>query len=133
MQNFGTILSDGIRHDWETLKTGFIKLFPEDRSLIDLSILQMTQNSNKIVLYFFKQKNASLNDTVDENLLLAIGENGLKPDIRKIVINKEAKSFADLRHAASIARHSLAVPVNTLQSLKETMVSEMQALKPFLH
>ena len=90
----------------------------------------MTQNTNETVLYFLSklQKNASLNDTIDENLLLAIGVNSLKPDIRKIVINKELKSFADLRHAASIAKHSLAVPVNTLQSLKE-----MQALKPFLH
>ena len=124
-------LSDDIRHDWEKLKASFIKRFTEDRSLIDLSILQMTQNSNETVLEFLSKlkKNASLNDKIDENLLLAIGINGLKPDIRKIVINKEPKSFADLRHAASIAEKSLAVPVNTLQSLQETMVSEMQALR----
>ena len=66
---------------------------------------------------------------IDENLLLAIGINGLKPDIRKIVINKEPKTFADLRHATSIAEKSLAVPINTLQSLQETMVTELQTLR----
>ena len=87
----------------------------------------MTQNSNETVLEFLSklQKNASLNDKIDENLLLAIGI----ADIRKIVINKEPKSFSDLRHAASIAEKLLAVPVNTLHSLQETMVLEMQALR----
>ena len=124
-------LPDETRNDWDKLKASFTKRFTEDRNLIDLSILQMTQNSNETVLEFLSklQKNAALNDKIDENLLLAIGINGLKPDIRKIVINKEPKSFADLRHAASIAEKSLAVPVNTLQSLQETMVSEMQTLR----
>ena len=124
-------LTEEVKNDWDKLQTSFTKRFTEDRHLIDLSILQMTQSSSETVLDFLSklQRNAILNDKIDENLLLAIGINGLKPDIRKIVINKEPKSFADLRHAASIAEKSLAVPVNTLQSLQETMVSEMQTLR----
>ena len=111
-------LTEEVKNDWDKLQTSFTKRFTEDRHLIDRSILQMTQSSSETVLDFLSklQRNAILNDKIDENLLLAIGINGLKPDIRKIVINKEPKSFADLRHAVSIAEKSLAVPVNTLQS-----------------
>ena len=124
-------LPEDIKHNWEQLKANFLRRFTEGRNLIDFSILQTAQNNSESVLDFLSklQKNAMLNDKIDENLLLAIGINGLKPDIRKIVINKEPKTFADLRHAASIAEKSLAVPINTLQSLQETMVTELQTLR----
>ena len=78
-------LSDGIRQDWDKLKSYFIKRFTEDKSVIDLSILQMTQNANETVLDHLSklQKTATLNEKIDENVLVAIAINGLKPEIRK--------------------------------------------------
>ena len=80
----------------------------------------MTQNANETVLDYLSklQKTAALNEKIDENLSLAIAINGLKPETRKSVINTKPKTFAELRHAASIADTSISVPVNTIQSLQ---------------
>lgn len=113
-----------------------MKRFTEDKTVIDLSILQMSQSVNESVLDYLSklQKSAVLNEKVDENVLLAIAINGLRPEIRRIVINKEPKNFAELRHhSATIAETSVSVPENTIQTLHETMVSEIQTLKEQLN
>ena len=51
----------------------------------------------------------------------------------KIAINKEPKTFAKLRHAASIAETSISVSVNTIQSLQDKMAAEMQTLRQQIH
>ena len=49
------------------------------------------------------QKTTAFNEKIDDNLLLAITVNGLKPDIGRIIINKGPKMFVELRYATSIA------------------------------
>ena len=128
-------LSDSIKNNWQSLEAAFKQRFTEDRDTLDLSILQINQSVNETVLDYLcrLQKNAALNPKVDEDLLLAIAVNGLRSEIRQIVINKEPKNFADLRRFATIAEKSIAAPVNTIQSLHETMINEIQTLKDQIH
>ena len=128
-------LSDSIRNNWQSLETAFKQRFTEDRDTLDLSILQISQSVTETVLDYLcrLQKKAALNPKVDDNLLLAIAVNGLRSEIRRIVINKEPKNFADLRRYATIAEKSIASPVNTIQSLHDTMINEIQTLKDQIH
>ena len=66
-------------------------------------------------------------------MLSAIAVNGLRSEIRQIVINKEPDNFADFRRYATIAEKSITAPKNTIQSLHETMINEIQTLKNQIH
>ena len=124
-------LSESTRNNWTALEAAFKFRFIEDKDTLDLSILQISQSVNESVLEYLSklQKSAALNPKVDENLLLAIAVNGLRSEIRQIVINKEPKNFADLRRYATTAEKSITSPISSIQSLHETMINEIQTLK----
>ena len=102
---------------------------------MDLSILQINQSVNETALDYLcrLQKNAALNPKLDDYLLLAKAVNGPCSEIRQIVINKEPKDFADLRRYSTIAEKSITALINTIQSLHETLVNEIQTLKDQVH
>ena len=125
-------LPDDVRSNWEVLKEAFLKRFSAENTQNDLSILQISQSETESVNDYLSkiQKSAAFNDKLNTELLVAIAVNGLKTEIRKIVLNKEPKSIEQVRHAATLAEKSLNLPsITSINTLKDTMVNEIQTLR----
>ena len=80
-------ITDGILNQIRLLHNrsdfSFVKRFTEIKRVI--AFFQMTENSNETVLEYLStlRKTATLNETLDENMLLAIATYDFKPEIKK--------------------------------------------------
>jgi hypothetical protein len=53
--------------------------------------------------------------------------NGLKPELKTIVMTKEPKNVEELRHCATLAEK--AISSNTVNTISQTVLEEIQTLK----
>ena len=98
--------------------------------MLDLSILQTMQGPcGNVREYLTRLVQSATNRNISEQVLLAVGINGLRPDIRKMVMNKEPTNIEELRHSAMLAEKSAVTGDNTLQSAVNVMQSDLQAIK----
>jgi len=123
-------LAPEITNNLQRFKTAFLKRFTENERMLDLSILQTMQGPCENVReYLTRLAQTATNKNISEQILLAVGLNGLRPDIRKIVMNKEPANIEELRHHAILAEKSAVTGDNTLQSAVNVMQSDLQAIK----
>jgi hypothetical protein len=123
-------LAPEITNNLQRFKAAFLKGFTENERMVDLSILQIMQgpceNERE---YLTRLAQTAANKNILEQILLAVGINGLRPDIRKIVMNKESANIEELRHYAILAEKSAVTGDNTLQSTVNVIQSDLQAIK----
>jgi hypothetical protein len=91
-----------------------------------MSILQILQGPSETVREYLSRlfQNAT-NKDIPEQVLLAVGINGLRPEIRRIVMNKEPKNVEELRHCATLAEKSTSASESNLQSAVNNMQSDI--------
>ena len=107
-----------------------MKRFTDNERMLDLSILQTMQGPCENVReYLTCLAQTATNKNISEQILLAVGINGLRPDIRKIVMNKKPANIEELRQCAILAEKSTVMGDNTLQSAVNVMQSDLQAIK----
>ena len=82
-------LKPEITNNFQKFKEAFFKRFTEDDRILDMSILQILQGPSETVREYLSRlfQNAT-NKDIPEQVLLAVGINGLRPEIRRIVMNK---------------------------------------------
>jgi hypothetical protein len=82
-------LKPEITNNFQKFKEAFFKRFTEDDRILDMSILQILQGPSETVRQYLSRlfQNAT-NKDIPEQVLLAVGINGLRPEIRRIVMNK---------------------------------------------
>jgi hypothetical protein len=123
-------LAPEITNNLQRFKAAFLKRFTDNERMLDLSILQTMQGPCENVReYLTCLAQTATNKNISEQILLAVGINGLRPDIRKIVMNKEPANIEELRHCAILAEKSTVTGDNTLQSAVNVMQSDLQAIK----
>lgn len=72
--------------------------------MLDLTILQTHQGRNESVLdYLSRLLKLATNRNISDDILLAVAMNGLKADLKTIVMTKEPKNIEELRHIAILA------------------------------
>ncbi|KAK3586765.1 hypothetical protein CHS0354_023495 [Potamilus streckersoni] len=67
--------------------------------------------------------------TPSDQVLLAVALNGLKPSVKRIVMNKTPTNMAELRQAAVLAEKSIATTDTTDFSTLNTILNEVKQLK----
>ena len=67
------------------------------------------------------------NRNISDDILLAVAMNGLKPELKTIVMTKETKNVEELRHCATLAEK--AISSNTVNTISQTVLEEIQTLK----
>ena len=123
-------LAPEITNNLQRFKAAFLKRFTDNERMLDLSILQTMQGlCENVREYLTCLAQTATNKNISEQILLAVGINGLRPDIRKIVMNKEPANIEELRHCAILAEKSTVMGDNTLQSAVNVMQSDLQAIK----
>ncbi|VDI77533.1 Hypothetical predicted protein [Mytilus galloprovincialis] len=55
--------------------------------------------------------------------------NGLKADLKTIVMTKEPKNIEEFRHAANLAEKAIDSNVNSLNSMNQTVLNEIHSLR----
>jgi hypothetical protein len=110
------------------LITLFKKRFKDKQHLLDLTILQTHQGRNESVLdYLSRLYQLATNRNISDDILLAVAVNGLKPELKTIVMTKEPKNVEELRHCATLAEK--AISSNTVNTISQTVLEEIQTLK----
>ena len=123
-------LAPEITNNLQRFKAAFLKRFTENERMLDLLISQIMQGPCENVReYLTRLAQTATHKNISEHTLLAIGINGLRPDILKIVMNKEPANIEELRHYAILAEQSAVTGDNTLQSAVNAMQSDLQAIK----
>ncbi|KAL3881014.1 hypothetical protein ACJMK2_033214 [Sinanodonta woodiana] len=123
-------LSDTDKNDWQTLISAFKSRFHNDDVILDLSILQTQQGSSESVLdYLSRLLRIATNKPISDQVLLAVALNGLKPSVKRIVMNKNPTNIADLRQAAVLAEKSIATTDTTDLLAFNTILDEVKQLK----
>ncbi|KAL3836199.1 hypothetical protein ACJMK2_021641 [Sinanodonta woodiana] len=123
-------LSDTDKNDWQTLISAFKSRFHNDDVILDLSILQTQQGSSESVLdYLSRLLRIATNKPISDQVLLAVALNGLKPSVKRIVMNKNPTNMADLRQAAVLAEKSIATTDTTDLLAFNTILDEVKQLK----
>ena len=123
-------LAPEITNNLQRFKAAFLKRLTDNERMLDLSILQTMQGPCENVReYLTCLAQTATTKNFSEQILLAVGINGLRSDIRKIVMNKEPANIEELRHCAILAEKSAVTGDNTLQSAVIAMQSDLQAIK----
>ncbi|KAK3598095.1 hypothetical protein CHS0354_006055 [Potamilus streckersoni] len=106
-------------------------IFGNNRSTpSDLSILQTQQGSSESVMdYLSRLFQIATNKTIPDQVLLAVALNGLKPSVKRIVMNKTPTNMAELRQAAVLAEKSIATTDTTDFSTLNTILNEVKQIK----
>lgn len=96
-------------------------------------ILQILQGPCETVREYLSSlfQNATNRD-IPEQVLLTVGINGLRPEIRRIVMNREPKNVEELRHCATLAEKSSFASESNLQLAVNNMQSDIQSIKDHL-
>ena len=114
--------------NFDNLITLFKKRFKDKQHLLDLTILQTHQGRNESVLdYLSRLYQLATNRNISDDILLAVAMNGLKPELKTIVMTKEPKNVEELRHCATLAEK--AISSNTANTISQTVLEEIQTLK----
>ena len=123
-------LAPEITNNLQRFKAAFLKRFTENERMLDLLISQIMQGPCENVReYLTRLAQTATHKHISEHTLLAVGINGLRPDIRKIVMNKEPVNIEELRHCAILEEKFAVTGDNTLQSAVNAMQSDLQAIK----
>ncbi|KAK3597465.1 hypothetical protein CHS0354_041881 [Potamilus streckersoni] len=123
-------LPETVTSSWHFLVTAFKSRFHNDDVILDLSILQTQQGSSESVMdYLSRLFQIATNKTIPDQVLLAVALNGLKPSVKRIVMNKTPTNMAELRQAAVLAEKSIATTDTTDFSTLNTILNEVKQLK----
>ncbi|KAK3587550.1 hypothetical protein CHS0354_004836 [Potamilus streckersoni] len=123
-------LPETVTSSWHFLVTAFKSRFHNDDVILDLSILQTQQGSSESVMdYLSCLFQIATNKTISDQVLLAVALNGLKPSVKRIVMNKTPTNMAELRQAAVLAEKSIATTDTTDFSTLNTILNEVKQLK----
>ncbi|KAK3603684.1 hypothetical protein CHS0354_023281 [Potamilus streckersoni] len=123
-------LPETVTSSWHFLVTAFKSRFHNDDVILDLSILQTQQGSSESVMdYLSRLFQIATNKTIPDQVLLAVALNGLKPSVKRIVMNKTPTNMAELRQAAVLAEKSIATTDKTDFSTLNTILNEVKQLK----
>ena len=121
-------IPDSQKANFDNLITLFKKRFKDKQHLLDLTILQTHQGRNESVLdYLSRLCQLATNRNISDDILLAVAMNGLKPELKTIVMTKELKNVEELRHCATLAEK--AISSNTVNTISHTVLEEIQTLK----
>lgn len=97
---------------------------------MDLTILQTHKGRNESVLdYLSRLLKLATNRNISDDILLAVAMNGLKPDLKTIVMTKEPKNIEEFRHSAILAEKAVNSNIGTISSMNQTVLAEIQSLK----
>ncbi|CAG2246894.1 unnamed protein product [Mytilus edulis] len=101
-------VSDSKKHHFDFLIAAFKDRFKDKQHLLDITILQTHQGRNESVLDFLSRLlKLATNRNISDDILLAVAMNGLKADLKTIVMTKEPKNIEEFRHAATLAEKLL--------------------------
>uniref|UniRef100_A0A8W8N4W9 Uncharacterized protein n=1 Tax=Magallana gigas TaxID=29159 RepID=A0A8W8N4W9_MAGGI len=95
----------------------------------DLSVLQMKQGGTEPVIDFLSRliKTASIKN-VPEKVLLSVAINGLKSEIKALVVTQNPKTMEQLRQIAILAEKSQSNQVTALETY-ENLLTEIKSIK----
>ena len=94
--------------------------FKDKQHLLDLTILQTHQGRNESVLdYLSRLHQLAINRNISDDILLAVVMNGLKSELKTIVMTKEPNNVEELRHCATLAEK--AISSNTVNTISQTV------------
>ncbi|XP_067668275.1 uncharacterized protein [Haliotis asinina] len=124
------------RHDITKIGPTFKARFGKS-NIFDMSLLQLSQRSDEpIAAFITRVQAATRNRQLPRTVIVAVAVNGLRPDIRQWVFNKEPSSTEDVRHHAELAERSLMSPhaldvsmakkVDQLSSLVATLITKSE-------
>jgi hypothetical protein len=102
-------LSPEITNDLSKFKAAFFKRFTEDDHIIDLAILQTAQGPNESVRDYLNR----LFDIPDQ-VVLAVGINRLRSEIKAIVMNREPTNIEELWHSMTLAEKTISSTVSSI-------------------
>lgn len=107
----------------------FFERFKELEIFLDLSVLQMKQKGTEPVIDFLSRliKTASIKN-VPEKDLLSVAMNGLKSEIKALVVTQNPKTMEQLRQIAILAEKSQANQVIALETY-ENLLTEIKSNK----
>jgi hypothetical protein len=90
-----------------------------------LFILLTAQGPNESVRdYLSRLFDTATNKDILDQVVLAVGINGLRPEIKAIVMNKAPKNIEEIRHSATLAEKTVS---NTVSSIDQKL-SQILAL-----
>jgi hypothetical protein len=82
--------------------------FTEGDHILDLFILLTAQGPNESVRdYLSRLFDTATNKDILDQVVLAVGINGLRPEIKAIVMNKAPKNIEEIRHSATLAEKTV--------------------------
>jgi hypothetical protein len=87
------------------------KLFVISGARVGYQVAASSDNERE---YLTRLAQTTTNKNISEQILFAVGINGLRPDIRKIVMNKNPANIEELRHCTILAEKSAVTGDNTL-------------------
>ena len=123
-------VSDSKKHHFDFLIAAFKDRFKDKQHLLDITILQTHQGRNESVLDFLSRLlKLATNRNISDDILLAVAMNGLKADLKTIVMTKEPKNIEEFRHAATLAEKAIDSNVNSVNSMNQTVLNEIHSLK----
>ncbi|KAK3584677.1 hypothetical protein CHS0354_021345 [Potamilus streckersoni] len=116
--------------DSHTQLMRFESIFHHDDVILDLSILQTQQGSSESIMdYLSRLFQIATNKQIPDQVLLAVALKGLKPSVKRIVMNKNPANMAELRQAAVLAEKSITTTDTTDLSTLNTILKEVKQLK----
>ncbi|CAC5391708.1 unnamed protein product [Mytilus coruscus] len=123
-------ISDGKKQNSDELIAAFKNRFKDKQHLLDITILQTHQGRNESVLDFLSRLlKLATNRNISDDILLAVAMNGLKADLKTIVMTKEPKNIQEFRHAANLAEKAIDSNVNSVNFMNQTVLDEIHSFK----
>ncbi|CAG2226067.1 Transposon Ty3-G Gag-Pol polyprotein,Transposon Ty3-I Gag-Pol polyprotein [Mytilus edulis] len=123
-------VADSKKHHFDFLIAAFRDRFKDKQHLLDITILQTHQGRNESVLDFLSRLlKLATNRNISDDILLAVAMNGLRADLKTIVMTKEPKNIEEFRHAANLAEKAIDSNVNSVNSMNQTVLNEIHSLK----
>ncbi|CAG2191423.1 unnamed protein product [Mytilus edulis] len=123
-------VSDSKKQHFDFLIAAFKDRFKDKQHLLDITIIQTHQGRNESVLEFLSRLlKLATNRNISDDILLAVAMNGLKADLKTIVMTKEPKNIEEFRHAANLAEKAIDSNVNSVNSMNQNILDEIHSLK----
>ena len=107
-------LAADIKNDFDKLEEAFKAHFKKDSAETD--IFNIIQNLDESATAYLSRFGSRIRQTkLEDKHVVALGVKGLRPDVQRLVIQKEPKNMDELMHAARVAERANKVETNQTQ------------------
>ena len=119
-------LSGAAKSSLSSLKDAFLSRFSVKKANFDVNLFHIQQNSDESVEDYLARVYKLTNEyEVPNHLLVGITIQGLKPEIRKIVMPQKPENLEQLREAAMVAERT----VTSTGSISDTFAMSLQNME----